>query len=76
MTTETLTRLNAFAPAGFKTFPAADMLRSIVTGYKAWRDRCAAVQHLDGLNDSQLSDIGIARCDIERAVVSGLRSKF
>ncbi|MEM7427921.1 MAG: DUF1127 domain-containing protein [Pseudomonadota bacterium] len=57
------------------TFPVTDLLRSVVQGFTAWRSRCAAVRHLNTLDDDQLSDIGIARCDIERAVVTGLRSR-
>ena len=73
MTTNTLA--SAIAPVGQNsTFPVTDFLRAIVQGFTAWRARCDAVQHLHGLNDAQLRDIGVERCDIERAVVSGLRS--
>ena len=73
MTTNILARA-ALPVEPNSTFPVADLLRAAVQGFIAWRSRCDAVQHLHGLNDAQLRDIGIERCDIERAVVSGLRS--
>ena len=73
MTTSILARAALpVEPSG--AFPVTDLLRAVVTGFTAWRARCDAVEHLNSLNDAQLRDIGIARCDIERAVVSGLRS--
>ena len=73
MTTNILARA-ALPVEPNSTFPATDFLRAIVQGFTAWRSRCDAVRHLHGLNDAQLRDIGIERCDIERAVVSGPRS--
>ena len=73
MTTNILARAALpVEPTG--TFPVTDLIRAAVAGFTAWRARCAAVEHLNSLDDARLRDIGIDRCDIERAVVSGLRS--
>ena len=75
MTTDTLTSAFALPASNTGAFPLTDLVRSIVQGITNWKARCEAVEHLNGLNEHLLNDIGIARCDIEHAVVSGMRSK-
>ncbi|MBR45851.1 MAG: hypothetical protein CMM31_05115 [Rhodospirillaceae bacterium] len=46
------------------------LIDSFVDAVRQWRNRSRAAQELHGMSDRQLSDIGIARGDIEN-VVSG-----
>lgn len=50
---------------------AAEQHKSLLGGFKAWRQRNAAEAELTGLSDRELSDIGLTRQGIKAAVRVG-----
>ena len=71
MTTDTLTGAFALPQTNTGAFPLTDLVRAMVQGFKNWKARCEAVEHLNSLNEHLLKDIGINRHDIEDVVVNG-----
>ena len=41
-------------------------LRALVAGFRAWRDKQAAMAELDLMSDRELLDIGLTRSDVHR----------
>ena len=46
----------------------AERHKSLLGGFKAWRQRRAAEAELSNLSDRDLSDIGLTRAEIRKAV--------
>jgi len=41
-------------------------LRALIVGFRAWRERQAALAELDLMTDHELMDIGLTRADVHR----------
>ena len=67
MSHSTTVELGGEAGSGILTMLVAAMKR-MCAAYIAWRMEKAAVAALHSMSDRALTDIGLARCDITRAV--------
>ena len=67
MSHSTTVELGGEAGSGILTMLVAAMKR-MCAGYIAWRMEKAAIAALHSMSDRALTDIGLARCDISRAV--------
>jgi len=41
-------------------------LRALIAGFRAWREKQAAIAELDMMTDRELTDIGLTRADVHR----------
>jgi uncharacterized protein YjiS (DUF1127 family) len=67
MITISTTSVSSEALAGNSWIPAA-VLKRWWMAYLTWRLEQAAIAQLEALNDRELKDIGVRRCEIEGAV--------